>query len=353
MHYESPWSFMLLLLIPALLWLRRKSARGGIVRFPATEQAIVAGSSWRSRVGWLTVALRVMALICLVVALARPREGTERARDINHGIAMEMVLDRSGSMGQPMEYKGEQLNRLEVVKRIFGEFVAGDKHGLPGRPNDLIGMITFARYPDTTCPLTLAHGALPKFLETVRLADRQSEDGTSIGDAIALAAARLKTAEETLARLAGKPGRKKDYEIKSKVIILLTDGENNAGKRSPAQAAKLAAQWGQKIYAIGVGGVSMMSFQTPFGVFSQPTASNMDEGTLRGIAESTGGRFWKADNAESLREIYKEINKLEKSEIESVRFIDYKERFAAFALAALFLLVAEIILSATLFRRIP
>ena len=354
MHYESPWSFLLLLAIPVLLWLRRYSVRNGTVRFSATDHAVAAGSSWRRNLAGFPLFMRVLALVCLTIALARPQEGVERIRDVNHGVAISMVLDRSSSMGQEMKYGGEQLNRFEVVKRIFRDFVMGDGHGLAGRPNDLVGMITFARYPDTICPLTLAHGVLPRFLETARLVDRQSEDGTAIGDALALAAARLKTAEETLARQAAKPGNTKEYKIKSKIVILLTDGENNAGKRSPEQAAKLAAEWGLKVYAIGIGGGDGMMMQTPFGVFRVPGSnSNAGEATLQAIAEATKGRYWKADDAASLRSIYKEIDKLEKSEIESVRFVDYKERFLVPALAGLFFLVVEILSSATVFRKIP
>lgn len=353
MHYESPWSFLLLLVVPVLLWLRRHSVRNSTIRFPATDHAVAAGNSWRRKLRWFPMLMRALALVCLIFALARPQRGIERIRDVNHGIAIMMVLDRSTSMAQEMKYGGEQLNRFEAAKRIFRDFVLGNGRALPGRPNDLVGMIAFARYPDTVCPLTLAHGVLPRFLDTAFLADRQSEDGTAIGDALALAAARLKTAEETLARqAAGRAGRRKDYDIKSKVIILLTDGENNAGKRSPQEAARLAAEWGMKVYAIGIGGTGGAVFQTPFGSFQVP-GSQRDDSVLQGVAETTKGRYWKAEDAESLLAVYKEIDRLEKSEIESVRFIDYREKFPAPAIAGLCFLLVEVLSGATLFRRIP
>jgi Ca-activated chloride channel family protein len=210
-------------------------------------------------------------------------------------------------------------------------------------------MVVFARFADTVCPLTLGHGALARFLESVHIVRVQSEDGTSIGDGLALAAARLKTAEETLAREG-----KSDYEIKSKVVILLTDGRHNRGKRRPAEAAKLAKEWGVKVYTIGVGGPDdTVVVQDFFGTRRVPAGSDVDGATLEAIARETGGIFRLARDADALRAVYEEIDELEKSEIESTRFLDYRELFWPFALAGLVLLVVEIVLSCTVFRRIP
>jgi len=186
----------------------------------------------------------------------------------------------------------------------------------------------------------------------VHLVQRRSEDGTAIGDALALAAARLKTAEETLASQLGE--RSKDYEIKSKIIILLTDGENNRGERTVEQAAELAEEWGIKIYAIGVGGgEAVTTVQTPFGNFKVPGRGGVDQGTLKTVAAKTGGLFRMADDAKALRKVYKEIDKMERSEVESVRFMDYREVFVPFALAGLVVLCLEVVLRCSLFRRIP
>jgi Ca-activated chloride channel family protein len=297
--------------------------------------------------------LRIIVLVLLVIALARPQMGREKVKDVTKGVAIEMVIDRSGSMGSEMDYRGRRLNRLEVVKGVFREFLLGNDQSLRGRPNDLVGMVSFARYADTMAPLTLGHGALLRFLESVQLVKRKSEDGTAIGDALALAAARLKTAEEDLARFASEAGEK-EYEIKSKIIILLTDGQNNFGKRSPLDAVRLAAEWGIKIYAIGVGteeGISTV--RTLFGRFKVPTGTGVDVETLERIAEETGGVFRLAEDEDSLREVYEEIDRLEKSEIESVRYIDYKELFIPFTLAAMCLMLLEVALANTIFRRIP
>lgn len=351
MRFESPWMFLLLLIIPLLIWVRVFKIKGGAVRFSTVQNAAKAAISLRQRLLWIPTLFRILALAFLIIAIARPQTGREEVRDISKGIAIEMVVDRSSSMGAELEYKGQQLNRLEVVKMVFNEFVMGGGQKLKGRPNDLIGMITFARYPDTVCPLTLAHGALPAFLKSVNLVQTQPEDGTAIGDALALAAARLKTAEESLRR---EKAISDNYQIKSKVVVLLSDGENNCGKRTPLQAAEMAASWGIKVYTVAIsGGDAVTAIQTPFGVYKVPMAQRVDTKAMQVIAEKTGGFFRKAEDAESLWDIYEEIDKMERSEIESVRYIDYKESFVYFALAGIFFLVCEVILNSTLFRKIP
>lgn len=353
MHFESPWSFLLLLLLPVLLWLSLRRSKSATIRFSSTDIVRKSGRSLRQQLTFIPLMLRVLALVCLIVALARPQTGMEEVRDVSKGIAIEMVVDRSGSMGAEMEYKGKHANRLGVVKDVFKEFVLGNGKDLQGRPSDMIGMIAFARYADTVCPLTLAHGALPPFLDSVKLVKRRAEDGTAIGDALVLAAARLETVDETL-KQQRKTNKDGAYKIKSKVIILLSDGENNFGKRSPRQAAKLIQKWGIKVYSIAIGGgEAVTSIRTPFGVYKVPMGAKVDTETLQKVAEKTGGFFRKASDANTLREIYQEIDALEKSEIEAVRFVDYKEAFPFFALAGLFLIGIEIMLNCTAFRKTP
>ena len=345
MRFEFPWAFVVLPLVVLLVWFGLRRRRGVGLKFSSVGIAGSSGSSVRIRLRHLPLIVRVIAIVLLTVGLARPQQGREEVRDVSQGIAIEMVVDRSGSMGQELIYEGAQLNRLEVVKKIFKEFILGNGKDLQGRPSDLIGMVGFARYADTICPLTLSHGALDRFIESIQLVTRKNEDGTAIGEALALAAARLRTAEEVL---------KMDYRIKSKVVILLTDGQNNAGKRSPLEAARLAKEWGIKVYAIGIGGrESFVTVRTPLGDYKVPGGPGVDEATLKGIADETGGAFWLAESAEKLHRIYKEIDRLERTEIESVRHIDYAERFLPFVLAALILLMLEQILISTVFRRIP
>lgn len=350
-RFESPWMFLLLLLIPVVMYLGRRRKARGTIRFSSVSSASRVSRSFRQRIAGLPAWIRVAALVLLVVALARPQMGTERVLDTSRGIAIEMVVDRSSSMSAELTYRGRRLTRLDAALMLFRQFVGGGTDDLKGRPSDLIGLITFARYADTICPLTLAHDAILGFVPTVRLVARGSEeDATAIGDAVALAAARLKTAEEVLGR---QTGANKEYEIKSKVIILLTDGVDNAGERSPKEAAELAASWGIKIYAIGIAGDANSVVQTPFGSYTMQAGGGVDEGTLRTLAETTGGIHRIASDAEGLRAVYEEIDRLERSDIQSTRFRDYRELFTPFALAALALLGMEVLLGATVFRRIP
>jgi Ca-activated chloride channel family protein len=359
MNFATPWAFLLLLILPVIIYRYfSKSAfkvRTGKIQFSSTKQAGLAGASLRQKLIHLPFLLRILVLVLLIIGLARPQEGVEKIFDISKGVAIEVVVDRSSSMSAEMKFDGERLNRLEVAKKVFLEFVKGNKGDLRGRPNDLIGLITFARYADTACPLTLAHGPLAEFIEPVQLVKRKSEDGTAIGDAIALAAARLQTAEETIKKQALLTGADEpSYEIKSKIIILLTDGEQTAGKRTPLEAAELAKQWGIKIYAIGIGGQdAMMQIKTLFGTRLIPSGRGLDQQTLKKLADVTGGLFRMADNGDALRSIYKEIDELEKSEIESVRYVDYREQFSSFVLLALVLLALDVVLRCTFLRRLP
>jgi len=350
MRFANPYALTALLILPFLLYwglgVKRQAALGfsSLALLPKSH-------GLRGRLVHLPLFLRLAALALIIVAIARPQAGMEKIQEVNKGIAIEMVVDRSGSMGQGMKFDGSDISRLAVVKKVFGEFVNGNGT-LPGRPNDLIGLITFARYADTICPLTLAHAPLNSFLDSIKLVPQKSpENRTSIGDAIALAAARLKTAEQALAK---EPGKRADkYTIKSKIIILLTDGGNNAGKHLPDEAAALAAKWGIKIYTIGVGGDDVVKVKTLFGTQMVRTGNGVDRKSLARLAERTGGIFRMAEDAKALRAVYQEIDKLEKSEVTSVRFLDYKEYFFNFALAAFILLLLETVLRCTVLRKIP
>jgi Ca-activated chloride channel family protein len=278
-------------------------------------------------------------------------------------VAIEVVADRSGSMQAEMDYFGEKLNRFDVVKKVFADFIAGNRKDLAGRSGDLVGLITFARYADTTCPLVLSHGVLLEFLKKTEIVRLRSEDGTAIGDAIALAAARLKKAEEEIqqrrARLIESGEQTADnqeagFNIKSKVIILLTDGINNAGRYVPLEAAELARKWGIKIYSIGIGSAqAYTTIQTPLGTYKMPVGQNLDEGLLQAVAEKTGGFYGRADNAETLEKIVEKINELEKSEIKSIQYAQYSERFGPLALGGLLVLALEILAGSTVFRKVP
>lgn len=345
-RFESPWMFLLLAPLAALVvWRWGDAVR---LRFSSTLAAGAAPRSWRARLAGLPRLCRILALVALVVALARPQLGSERVRDISRGVAIAMVVDRSSSMGERMQFGSRTMTRLDAVKRVFREFIDPQEGELRGRPNDLIGMTAFAQFADSVCPLTLSHGTLLELLETVRLVEDRREDGTAIGDAVALAAARLRRAEETLSR---QGSQRPDYEIKSKIIVLLTDGENNAGDRSVRDAAELCREWGIKVYAIGVS--AERGIQTPFGRLPAPLRRGFDDRALREMAKITAGQYWLATDAETLREVHAEIDQLETSEFAAVRYLDYRERYLPWALGALVLLSLETLLRQTVFRTVP
>ena len=248
MELYSPWALLLLLVIPFLGYLMLRKKRVAAVKFPSLIDMRRCPVSWRLRFRPLLVVARLLCLALLILALARPRKGTVLAETSTEGVAIETVVDRSGSMNTEMDYYGEKMNRLEVVKRVLGDFVEGDAKELRGRTGDLIGLVTFARYADTVCPLIPTHTVLAEFLKKTEIVNLRSEDGTAIGDAIALAAARLRKAEEEIQRRNAEMGfrgedetgqsKRASFEIKSKAIILLTDGQNNRGQYSPLEAVK-------------------------------------------------------------------------------------------------------------------
>ena len=347
MRFETPLAFLLLLL-PIVVYAWKRRSRRGAVAFSSLEYAAKSGVSLRQRLAILPMALKLLAFFLMVIALARPQAGNEKIQNISQGIAMEMLLDRSGSMGLFMEAGGGHRQRFELAKEVFVKFVFGGSDNMEGRKSDLIGLVTFARYADTICPLTLSHEVLRPFLDTVKLADTEAEDGTAIGDAIALAAARLHTVEKGLQRQSGK--RSDDYRIKSKVMILLTDGENNCGRRTVAQAGEMASKWGIRLYVIAITGEAYQQYGSRLRkVLTRPP----DLAELEKIAASTGGFCRKAWDARSLLALYEEIDKLEKTEVESTSYIDYRELCLPFMVLAFACLSIGLVLSSTVFRRLP
>ncbi len=363
MQLYSPWALILLLVLPVIAYLMLRRKGTAAVRFPSLVDMKNCMISWRIRFRPLLTIARLLCIALLIVALARPRKGTVLSEISTEGVAIEAVVDHSGSMQTEMDYYGDNLNRLEVVKRVLTDFIEGDKKDLKGRGSDLIGLISFARYADTLCPLVHSHNVLTEFLKKTEIVKIRSEDGTAIGDAIALAAARLQKAEEEIQirrqqlissgeNISDSDGN--GFKIKSKVMILLTDGINNAGQYDPLEAAELAKKWGIKIYTIGIGsGQAYMTIQSPLGTYKMPTGQQLDEGLLEAIAEKTGGFYGKADDAKTLRSIVEKIDELEKTEVKSVQYTQFAEHFGPWTLAALIVLAAEMLASCTIFRKIP
>ena len=347
MIFESPWAFAfipVLIIILILSLLHRKKSAG--ITFSSAMVLSLNMKSLRQQFLWVPPLLVFTGCLLMITGLARPRERLEQTKTVTNGVAIEFVIDRSGSMSAEIESSGKLERRIDIVKRNLLDFIGGDGKTLSGRPDDLIGLIAFARYADTLAPLSLSHEILKDFTAGLDVVTVESEDGTSIGDAVALAAARLKTASEN-----NDPGN--GYEITSRIIILLTDGENNAGKYSPREAAELAANWGIKVYAIGFGGTAYYEMQTVFGRRRVPAGAAVDGQTLGEIASITGGQYFEADSAEELSAVYEEIDRLEKSEISSYTEYKYRELFVIFVLSGIALAAAGIILDSTILRRLP
>ena len=326
--------FLLLGLLAPLVY-RLASRLPSAVTYSSLDLVASAPRSLRSRLVALPPALLALAVVALAIALAGPRTGDATSRFHREGIAIAMVVDRSGSM-QARDFVRDDtsVSRLDVVKKVFEDFVRSSN-----RESDLVGLVAFARYADGLCPLTLDHANLLMILEQVEIVTDRSEDGTAVGEGLALAVERVRA-----------------LDTKSKVIILLTDGVNNAGNLDPLQAADLAAQYGIKVYAIGAGrtGYAPVPVQAPGGrVILQRAYVEIDEETLRGVAERTGGRYFHAADADALEAVIEEIDRLERSEIAEIRYLEYEHHYAGFVGAALFLLAASALLSGSLLRRLP
>ena len=271
----------------------------------------------RQRLMWLPPALTLASIIFLIIGIARPREGREQTVVDSEGIAIEMVVDRSGSMrALDFQIDGEHVDRLTAIKNVAGKFVGGGDE-LEGRFNDLVGLITFAGYADGETPPTLDHAFLVSQLDNAEIVTSRQEDGTAIGDAISLAVEKLNALDLRQAE-----------KVKSKIIILLTDGENTAGELDPIQAAELAQTMGIKVYTIGVG--TKGQAPVPMSTFSGQQVIrminvNIDEATLTKVADTTGGKYFRATDTDSLEQIYSEIDELEKTKVESKHYVDYRE----------------------------
>lgn len=360
-HESSRWALLLLLLVPWIGWRVYRKRKPVAMTFSTTAMAARIAPTWRVRMRWCLPALRLAALSLLILGLARPRKGNEQTRVRAEGIAIQLLVDRSGSM-RAMDFTlgARRVDRLEAIKSVVHDFVMGGDD-LAGRTDDMIGMIAFARYADSRCPLTLDHGYLLESLTKTEIVTEQEEDGTAIGDAVGLGVERLRAMDaQRKARGAQK--------MKSKVIILLTDGENNAGDLDPKQAAELAETFDIRIYTIGVGtrGQAPIPWTNPLTgeKILRPMQVSIDEETLREVAKATGGEYFRATDTDSLRAIYAEIDKMEKDETIEKRYYQYKELATQFVdvgpielppllLCVFVLLALEMILAHTWLRQVP
>ncbi len=337
----SPLMLLALLALPLLWWLWSREWRRPVLRFSGlTVVAAAKGGGGRGWRGVLPV-LRSAALTCLVIGAARPQTPNASTRVFAEGIAIQMVIDNSGSMVDlDLSPPGARQTRLDVVKDVFRRFVKGDGT-LPGRPNDLIGMVRFAGYADSVCPLTLDHDNLLRVLDQVEIVPRgrADEDGTAIGDGLALAVERLRDLKRTV-------GSGEQLKITSRVVILLTDGENNRGIVEPRQAGALAALHGIKVYTIQAGTGRVIG-NPLFGRLP------LEDEDLREIARVTGGRYFQASDAASLHKVYQEIDQMERTKVEERRFSQWDDWARPWLVAAFAALALQGLLDATWLRKIP
>lgn len=320
------------LVIPAVWWAQRAAGR---VVFSSLD-ALPHAASWRTRLAWLPTALLGLAVIALCIALSGPRKGIGETEIRRDGIAIVMAVDTSGSMQALDLDPSSELTRLDVVKQVFVSFVGG-------RRDDAIGLVSFARYADTRSPLTLDHDNLAIAAQGLALVTDSSEDGTAVGEGLALAVERLR-----------------DSPARSKVAIVLTDGVSNAGEIAPLAAADLAHDAGVKVYTIGAGtnGVAAIKVADPF--TGEPrlvsTRVEIDEDTLRAIAERAGGRYFRALDGEGLRQVYRDIDRLERSDLREQsrpRYRKHEEYYVWFVGAAMILVALGLVLRGSVFRRLP
>jgi Ca-activated chloride channel homolog len=326
-HFAHPGYLFLLILIPLLAawYIFRQRKDTPTLQFSGTEAFESSRRTIRVYLYYGLVALRLLALGSLIVAFARPQSTLKRQNVSIEGIDIVLGLDISSSM-LAQDLKPD---RLEAAKSVSQKF-------FDGRQNDRIGLVVFSGEAFTQCPLTTDHTIMENMLEDIKSGIIQ--DGTAIGDGMAIAINRLKESQAI-----------------SKVIILLTDGVNNAGSIDPLSAAEIAKIYGIRIYTIGVGthGFAPYPVQTPFGLQYQNMEVQIDEDLLQKVANMTDGKYFRATSNSTLEEVYKEIDQMEKSKIDVTEFRKKQEEFLPYALFALLLLCLEIISRLTLFRSIP
>lgn len=340
MRFANPEAFLLLPLVPLALWWSLRPRQRGAARFSALGLAGWLPVGWAVVGPVLLAGLRAAAVVLVVVALARPQTSDAHEQSYADGIAVQLVIDNSYSMrNRDYDLGSESISRLEAVKHAVHLFVAGGEHGLGGRPNDKVGVITFARDPDVVCPLTLDHKAVLDAVDDIQLAPPV---GTNIGDALAWALDRLR-----------------HDATKQKVVILLTDGGHNVKEgMPPPEAAQLALDLNIKVYTIGAVG---NRFGKPAKTLAEAlreaqgraAGDSVDEPLMEQMASRTGGKYYRATDTDGLANIYKEIDRLETTRMEKTVHVSRREWYLMALLPAVGLLFLERTLAATRLLRIP
>lgn len=329
--FKDPAVFWLLLLLPLVLFIEKRRRRGPSFVFSFGELVKDLKQTARVRVAGSLIILKVSALALMIIALARPQAMLEGSKAVSEGVDIVLTLDTSTSMlAEDFMLGNKRINRYDLVKEVVKDFIRK-------RKDDRIAIVAFAARAYTVCPLTTDYGWLLENLDRVRVG--MIEDATAVGSAIASSINRLRTSK-----------------TKSRIVILLTDGVNNAGNISPIVAAEAAKALKIKIYTIAVGtkGLSPYPLKDFYGrTVYRNIPIEIDEESMKKIAEITGGKYYLASDSEKLMRIYDEINRLEKSNIEHFGYREYTELFPFFLVPGLILLAIEIILSNTVFLKVP
>jgi len=335
LEFSQPlWAFLFLLL-PLVFWIGTR--KQGQMIFSSLYLFPQHHSSIRQRISFLPSLLMTLGIGALIFALTGPRAGNKNTQIQKEGISIMVVVDTSSSM-RALDLSDDK-DRLDILKEKMSVFIRGGR-GLAGRANDAIGIIRFAGFADTACPLSLDQEGVLSIVKELSIVEVAEDDGTAIGDALALAVSRMATAK-----------------TESKIIILLTDGENNAGEELPLVAADLAASEGITVYTIGIGtnGIAPVPVTDPRTGQTrlQAMSVRIDEALLQEIADRTGGQYFRATDQYSLSNIVKRIDQLEKTIIEENRYREYSEYYGFFSLLGFGFLLLGFFLDATVFRRFP
>jgi Ca-activated chloride channel family protein len=330
MTFAHPYVLLLLLLLPALAWLKGKVGQAAAFVYSSVDLVRPIAGLRRSRAGSILANLRWLALALFIVALAQPRLVHGESHVKASGIDIVVALDLSGSMRS--EDFGPEQSRIKLAKEVLGKFI-------DNRPNDRIGLVAFAKDAYIASPPTLDHDYLQHQLERLQIGVID-ESATAIGSALMTALNRIK-----------------DLKDKSKIVILMTDGENNSGKISPLTAADAAQALGVKVYTIGIGKQGTAPYPVGKNQWGQmqyrQMAVDIDEETLTKIAQQTNGKYYRADTADTLRRIYADIDRLETTEVEVKKYQHYDELFGQAAIGGLAVLLLEMILAQTVWRKLP
>ena len=332
MTFGHPYLLLLLLLLPVVAWLRGKRGRPPAFVYSSTQLVRGILNITKARSGGFLASLRWLTLALCIIALAQPRLTNSETKVTASGVDIVVAIDMSGSMqSEDFEIGGESVNRLVMAKDVLKKFIEK-------RPSDRIGLVAFATQAYIAAPMTLDHDFLLKNLERLEIGTID-ESQTAIGSGLSTAINRLR-----------------DLKSKSKIVILMTDGQNNAGKVEPLTAAEAAQALNVKVYTIGVGTRGMGKVPVFMGgrkVGYRPQPVDIDEDTLQKVADMTKGKYYRADNTEKFKSIYAEIDKLEKTEAEVKKFAHHQELFGWLISPGVALLLLETILLHTIFRRLP